>query len=266
MIEIDHTRTVLSFTGTDKEPFLQSLLTNSVCKLSTKTCVYAAFLTPQGKYVFDIFLYYTDDIIYAEIPKNRADFITARLSLYILRRDVQIQTRKDLYVYHATKEYKENFICCPDPRSLELGYRGLVVITIQGNRYNNINNTYYTKCIDQGIPLDTTDLRPDTSYVLEMGFARLNGVDFKKGCYIGQEITARMHHKTTLKKGLVKLVAETAFGPNDNSIVTDTGKEVGLVGLRIDNQALALIKLDAVSLSLNINNIPVNVSKVFSYE
>jgi len=258
-IFVDPTRSVLSMRGTDVRAFLQPLLTNSVDRLTPSEGLYAALLTPQGKYLSDLFFYGVKDVIYADIPKQRAGTLLARLSMYKLRRDVEIILEDTLAVFQATEQPRpvDVLVCTPDPRHQDLGYRG---VTQQTNLESNVDTEHLIRL---GIPLDTVDLRPDNSYILEMGFERLNGVDFKKGCYVGQEVTARMRHKTVLKKGLARLTFQTPLPHNINDISTAEGKVVGQVGSRNSHMALALIKKDSANNPLFVADIPVNVAEIF---
>lgn len=94
-----------------------------------------------------------------------------------------------------------------------------------------------------GVPEAGSELIPDDSYILEMGFERLHGVDFRKGCYVGQEVTARMKHKTELRKGLVR-VRITGTPPVPGTEITSGGRPAGLIGAVADGQGLAWLRFD----------------------
>jgi folate-binding protein YgfZ len=253
----DPSRSVLRFQGAEVRPFLQSLLTNSVDKVTPTTCVYASLLTPQGKYMADFFLYQADEVIFADVPEARAQSLLSRLTMYKLRRDVQIVLEKDLMIFVSdTKPETETVCYALDPRHEALGWRG-IMRTAEIPKHD-LTQRY----VELGIPQDGIDLLPEESYILEMGFDRLNGVDFKKGCYVGQEIVARMHHKTTLKKGLVQLIFDEPLSGEDLDVVSD-GKRAGRVGTRTNTGGLALMKLDAVDKALSVGGVTIKNNKIF---
>jgi tRNA-modifying protein YgfZ len=253
----DPSRSVLQFEGADVRPFLQSLLTNSVDKVTPTTCVYASLLTPQGKYLADFFLYQADEVIFADVPEARAQSLLSRLMMYKLRRDVQIVLEQDLMVFVSDTKPDADTVCdAPDPRHEALGWRG--VMQTADVPKHDLTQRY----IELGIPQDGIDLLPEESYILEMGFERLNGVDFRKGCYVGQEVVARMHHKTTLKKGLVQLAFDEPLSGDDLDVMAD-GKRVGRVGTRTDTHALALMKLDALDKMLSVGGVAIKNDKIF---
>jgi folate-binding protein YgfZ len=102
--------------------------------------------------------------------------------------------------------------------------------------------------VEHLIPEAVTDLVPDDSYILEMGFERLHGVDFRKGCYVGQEVTARMKHKTELRKGLVRVAVTGAAAPG--TLILSDGREAGRLGTRAGDRALAWLRLDRAATPL----------------
>lgn len=253
----DKMRSVLKLSGSESRPFLQSLLTNNIDALTPTSPIYAALLTPQGKYLADFFLYEVGGAIFADVPSARAPAILQRLMMYKLRRDLMIETQPELHVFYAHEAVTDSVCCLHDPRHTQLGWRGLT------QRTDLPAGDLTQEMIALGIPQDGTDLRPEDSYILEMGFERLNGVDFKKGCYVGQEIVARMHHKTTLKKCLVHLSFEAPLDDADLSVKADS-KTVGRIGTHTPRSALALMKREAVDKDLRVGRFSAYVENVFS--
>jgi folate-binding protein YgfZ len=200
------TRRILRLTGADARDFLQGLITNDVAKVD-QGLVYAALLTPQGKYLADFFVFAEGDDLLIDVDESLAASLAKRLSMYRLRADVQISDT-DLQVKRGTGPAPEGALM--DPRHDALGWR--LYGTEGGDDGSNWDAIRVAHCIPQtGI-----ELGPD-SYILEAGFERLNGVDFRKGCYVGQEVTARMKHKTELRKGLVT-VAVSGSAPSGSEI------------------------------------------------
>ena len=184
------TRAILEITGSDAEHFLQGLVTNDVSKLD-QGLVYAALLTPQGKYIADFFLLRRGEAILLDVDATLADDLVRRLTMYKLRSDVTIAA-SPLKVRRGTGEPPQG--ATSDPRHPALGWR------LYGEEDGDDGSDFDAIRVAQCIPETGVELTPDT-FILEAGFERLNGVDFKKGCYVGQEVTARMKHKTELRKG-----------------------------------------------------------------
>lgn len=189
------TRRILRLTGTDAKTFLQGLITNDVLKLE-QGMIYAALLTPQGKYLADFFVLSDGDAILIDVDETQGDMLLQRLSMYKLRADVAIAPA-DLHVHrgvHATPP--DGFA---DPRHPALGWRAY-----RDTPQTDDTTDWTALRVAHLIPQAGEELTSDT-FILEAGFDRLNGVDFRKGCYVGQEVTARMRHKATLRKGLARV-------------------------------------------------------------
>ena len=217
----------------DTVEFLQGLITNDVAKL-TKGLVYAALLTPQGKYIADFFLAADGDDVLLDVDDSLADTLAQRLSLYKLRADVTIALA-GLNLQRGTGPAPDG--AQPDPRHPDLGWRAYSPAP------EAQDDTDWTALrVAHLIPESGIELGPE-SYILEAGFEALNGVDFRKGCYVGQEVTARMQHKTTLKKGLARVRLEGA-AQTGAEIVTEAGKPAGRLGTVSGDQALAYLRFD----------------------
>lgn len=228
-------RRVLIIGGKDAHEFLQGLVTNDVSKIETGL-VYAALLTPQGKFLVDFFLCKHPDGILLDVQEDQADALVTRLSMYKLRADVTID-QAPLHVHRGLGPVPEDAF--PDPRSEELGWRGYRDAPATAEVTN-----WTQQRIAACVPETGVELGPD-SYILEMGFERLNGVDFKKGCYVGQEVTARMKHKTELRKGLASVNVSGPAKPGTE--ITADGKHVGTLHSRVGDKALAYLRFDRAS-------------------
>ncbi|WP_224826555.1 folate-binding protein [Cognatishimia sp. MH4019] len=224
-------RSIFSVTGSDRATFLQGMVTNDVDKLKDGI-VYTALLTPQGKYLADFFLIPADDAILIDIKTEIAAPTLQRLTMYKLRADVQI-AESPLKVGRGTGPMPEGAF--PDPRHDALGWRHYAETP-------HSDETDWTALrVTHQIPETGVELTPDT-YILEVGFENLNGVDFRKGCYVGQEVTARMKHKTELRKGLAQVAVsgDAATGAQ----ITKDGKAVGTLLSRAGDKALAYLRFD----------------------
>ncbi|MFW2543825.1 YgfZ/GcvT domain-containing protein [Primorskyibacter sp. 2E107] len=235
-------RKVLRVSGADAADFLQGLITNDVSRLKDGL-VYAALLTPQGKYLADFFLVPDGEAILLDADAEQADSLMQRLSLYKLRSKVDI-TQTDTVVTRGLGTPPEGAFA--DPRDPSLGWRGYA-----GQPGEDVD--WDALRVAGCVPASGIELTPDT-FILEAGFERLNGVDFKKGCYVGQEVTARMKHKTELRKGLakVRVQGQTPIGtevlagekPAGTLYTQSTG--AGIAYLRFDRATGALTAGDAV--------------------
>ncbi|MEI4195969.1 CAF17-like 4Fe-4S cluster assembly/insertion protein YgfZ [Roseovarius sp. E0-M6] len=224
-------RRIIEVTGPEAKDFLQGLVTNDIQKLS-EGLVYAALLTPQGKYIADFFLVAADDAIWLDVEEGLALSLMQRLSMYKLRADVTL-TETDVKVRRGTGEPPKGAL--DDPRHLALGWR------LYGSEEGDDGSDWESIRVAHCIPETGIELTPDT-FILEAGFERLNGVDFRKGCYVGQEIAARMKHKTELRKGLatVEIDGSAPVG----TPITAGEKAAGTLYTQAGDQAIAYLRFD----------------------
>ncbi len=234
----DNRRVVLRISGADARDLLQDLVTNNLDWLEAGKLIYSALLTPQGKYLFDFFVTTDGDAILMEVAKDRAPALAQRLLMYRLRREMEIEAL-DLTVSLHWGEGEVPKGAMTDPRDGRLGWRcyGAPVAGETAGRA-----AYDALRIATMTPETGIELIPDDSYILEMGFERLNGVDFRKGCYVGQEVTARMKHKTELRKGLAIVDVEGAASAGDT--IDCDGKAAGQLHTVSGSKALAYLRFD----------------------
>ncbi|MGD2001867.1 MAG: folate-binding protein [Paracoccaceae bacterium] len=242
-------RKVFRFSGTDARKFLQNLITNDIKRLDTGP-VYSALLTPQGKFIADFFLIPDGNDILMDVDTDAAAPLIPRLNMYKLRADVTI-SETNLIVSRGLKDAPEGAVA--DPRDANLGWR------YYGAEDHNTDTVDWDVLrVDHKIPEMGRELDAE-SYILEMGFEGLNGVDFRKGCYVGQEVTARMKHKTELRKGLVRLVSDADIP--ENADVVSNGKVIGRTHTSAGKRALAYLRYDRVDGDISVNDIPVTWQK-----
>jgi tRNA-modifying protein YgfZ len=230
------TRTIWALTGKDALGFLQGLVSNDLRPLERPPgIVWAALLTPQGKYLADFFVVgLTDGALLIDIATPLAADTLRRLTLYRLRADVQI-VPSPLTMTRGLGVAPEGAL--PDPRHSALGWRHY------GAAMPEADIDWDAIRVQHLIPESGIELIPDDSYILEAGFERLHGVDFRKGCYVGQEVTARMKHKTELKKGLVRVAIE-GFAPVGTEITSQDDKPAGTLFTQSGGFAIAYLRLD----------------------
>ncbi|MGR3661325.1 MAG: CAF17-like 4Fe-4S cluster assembly/insertion protein YgfZ [Paracoccaceae bacterium] len=224
-------RVIFAIAGADRVKFLQGLVTNDV---EQEGLIYAALLTPQGKYLADFFLLAQVDCILLDVKNILADGLLQRLNMYKLRAEVTIN-RSDLSVQRGLGETPADAFA--DPRSEALGWRSYGK-TISDDPTIDWDAIRVARCI----PETGIELIANEGFILEAGFENLSGVDFKKGCYVGQEIVARMKHKTELRKGFVTVVVE-GDAPIGTDILAE-GRPVGKLFSQAGGQAIAYLRFD----------------------
>ena len=213
------------------EKFLQGLVTNDINRLQ-EGILYAALLTPQGKYMADFFLLRDNDAILLDVAENMADTLASRMKMHVLRANVNI-CNADIRVFLGTGNSPERAYA--DPRHPDMGWR------LYGDQEGDDGTDWDEIRVKHCIPESGVELT-QSSYILEAGFERLNGVDFKKGCFVGQEVTARMKHKTKLRKGLA-IVEIDGAAPVGTSIKRD-GNIIGNLFTQSGARAIAYLRFD----------------------
>ena len=228
-------RHILRLQGADIDTFLQDLVTNDLKGLADGL-VYAALLTPQGKFLSDFFLARDGNDILMDLPHSTAEAMSKRLMMYRLRADVTIED-SGLNLRRGTGALPEGAFA--DPRHPELGWRAYAdgPETDDGTDWDALR-------VAHCIPETGVELTPDT-FILEAGFERLNGVDFHKGCYVGQEVTARMKHKIELRKGLATVSLDGVAAAGDE--ILSAAKPVGTLRTVAGDKAIAFLRFDRVS-------------------
>lgn len=234
-------RSVLSISGADRVSFLQGLVTNDVNK-AAGGIIYTALLTPQGKFIADFFVIGEDDCLLIDVATSHAQTLGQRLMMYRLRAAVTIE-QTDLVVSRGTGPAPA--AAYTDPRHPALGWRAYTQNDISdGTDFEALR-------VEHMIPATGVELTPDT-YILEAGFEALHGVDFKKGCFVGQEIVARMKHKTVLKKGLARVLINGAAQTGDE--ITAGGKPVGTLYSISGDHGLAYLRFDRAEGTMQAGN------------
>jgi folate-binding protein YgfZ len=238
-------RAVLAFTGPDRAAFLNGLVSNDVTKAAPDRAVWAALLTSQGKYLFDFFVFATEDALLLEVRAEDIPALTQKLSRYKLRAAVDIAPAA--YTVYAAWDGAPPAaeIAAPDPRHPRAGYRLLSATPLPATASAA---DYAAHRIGLGLPDGPPDLEPEKTLLLEANFDTLNGVDFAKGCYMGQEITARTKYRGLVKRRLVPVILVSPLPPS-TPILAD-GLEVGDIRSSAGTLALAMLRLDALDKTL----------------
>lgn len=206
-------RAVLRIAGNEARPFLQGLVTQDMAAVTPATPQWAALLSAQGKALFDFILWADDDAILIDCEADATDALAKRLTLYRLRRAVTIE-RSDLAVHWSPTGTHG----VPDPRLAALGQRWLAA---PGDRAEG----WTEHRLRHGVTEGRAELGDGQTLWLECNARELNGVSFTKGCYVGQENTARMNYRSTVNRRLV-VVPRTTPGPRTRLIYEDLGLAV----------------------------------------
>ena len=249
-------RAVLAVSGGDASGFLQGLVTNDVGRLAGGGAIHAALLTPQGKYLFDFLVFARDGAFCLDCEAEARPALAKRLKMYKLRADVAINAALPDPVFALFGDGAEaeagrfaGADAFADPRHPALGARVVGISAEETLRAAGAVEApraeYDALRLSHGIPDGRRDLVPEKSFLLENGFDELNGVDFEKGCYVGQEVTARMKHRNLVRKRLVPVRIDGA-APEPGTPVHRDGSEVGEMRSSAGALGLALLRIDAI--------------------
>ena len=242
-------RAVLRVTGADARKFLQGMLTNDVGKLADGQAMYAGLLAPQGKILFELFVVAAREDLLIDVAKDRLAELIKRLVFYRLRSKVEMKEEPDLAVaavWGASPRLPDGAIAYPDPRLATLGLRVLLPGSASFSELGCARAAeadYHAMRIRLGVPEGGRDYRFGDTFPHEALFDQLNGVDFKKGCYVGQELVSRMEHRGLARKRVVPVEGKAELPPSGTE-VTAGGVPIGTLGSSSGTSGLALIRLD----------------------
>ena len=259
-------RGLLAVNGEDRRDFLQGLISNDTDRISSDCAIYAALLTPQGKYLHDFFVFQYAGALVLDCERERLDDLKKRLTIYKLRARVELNDlSRDFAVAAVTGAGTlEAFglvaepgrattfvggLVYVDPRLAAAGARAVLpradakqILTDAGFASGG-DGEYDAHRLALGLPDGSLDLVVEKSILLESGFEELNGVDWQKGCYMGQELTARTKYRGLIKKRLVPVAVDGPL-PEPGTLVMRDGKEAGEMRSGADGRALALMRLE----------------------
>ena len=247
-------RAVISISGADAKPFLQGLVTNDVDLVAPDRAIYAALLTPQGKFLHDFFIAELDGRLLLDCAAARIADLLKRLKMYRLRAKAEIADESAEWGLWAllpgggtagSAGARRGGIVFTDPRHAALGHRAIMPAGTdmsESGLKEGAFEDYEALRIGLGVPASDSDLIAEKSLLLEYGFDELHGVSFEKGCYVGQEVTARMKHRDLVKKRLFPVALEGPVAPG--TAVMAGPVEAGEIRSVLDGRATALLRLD----------------------
>ena len=256
-------RGILYINGQDSEKFLQNLISNDIEKVNENKSCFASLLSPQGKFLFDFIVIKHKDGYLLDCEKRIVDQLYKKLVTYKLRSDVEILNLSNEFVVAAfnhekflsiegakdelgyTTKYNEDHVLL-DPRNKKLGGRIIanlekLYMSLKKMKLKSSNiDEYYKLSFELGIPQSNMDQLQEKLFGIECNFVELNAIDFKKGCYVGQENTSRIKNKDKLNKRLLPLQVKKG-SINNNDPITSNNVEIGKV-LIANKFSFALIK------------------------
>ena len=234
-------RSVLSVEGEDRVAFLQGLVSNDVAEAAPGRAVWAALLSPQGKWLADFFILSDGGSLFLDCEAGQAATLAAKLSRFRLRSRVAVAP-SPLRVFAGWGEAPvAPGIVAPDPRLPEAGWRVLAADAPT----NADADGWDEHRLRLGLPNGSCDLQADKTVLLEAGFDELGGVSWTKGCYMGQELTARTRYRGLVKRRLVPVDIEGPAPAPDTPLLLD-GAEVGTMRSSRGGRGLALLRVQAV--------------------
>ncbi len=262
-------RGLLAVGGEDSRAFLQGLVSNDVTKVSPARAVWAALLTPQGKFLHDFFIIEVTGALLLDCEAARLPDLKRRLGLYKLRSKVTIEDRSADFAVAAlmgtgtlaalalpagtgAARAVDGGTVFADPRHPAAGARAIlprqaIGATLAGLGFTEASPAAYDReRIALGLPDGSRDLEVEKAILLENGFDELNGVAWDKGCYMGQELTARTKYRGLIKKRLMPVAIQGPVPPPGTPI-TMNGEDAGEMRSSADGLGLALLRLEKIA-------------------
>ncbi|GGC37721.1 glycine cleavage system protein T [Siccirubricoccus deserti] len=239
-------RGVVEVAGEDRVAFLQGLVSNDVAAAAPGRAVFAALLTPQGKWLADFFILAEGDRLLLDCEAAQVPMLMPRLSRFRLRSKVALRDASAEFVVHAGwggAPLPTDAITAPDPRLPEAGWRTLATAPLPGTEATPEDWDRHRLML--GLPEGSHDLVPEQSVLLEAGYDELQGVSWSKGCYMGQELTARTKYRGLLKRRLVPVGVDGPM-PEAGTPILSNGAELGQMRSGRDGLGIALLRLEAL--------------------
>ena len=233
-------RSILLVSGNDSEQFLQGIVTCDIKSIEEKSS-YGSILTPQGKLLYDFIISKMNNNFLIDTAESSIDGLIKLLNIYRLRSEVKLDKRDDLSVIVDLNNKKENLDNI-DPRINEIGTREILN---SKDEFSNINEDDYEKQkIKLGVAEVGSEIKSGELFPMEANLDHLKGIDFKKGCFIGQEVTSRMYRKGKVKKRIIGFKSKDNFTINEELVYND--QTIGTVIKKIEDYGLALVKIEKI--------------------
>lgn len=243
-------RKILRINGPNAKHYLQGLITNNINNVDKGSMIYSLFLNEKGRILYDSFICSEENSssFLLDHDSRKSEELIQHLNKYKLRSKFSIDILPDLKVWNIDddkmllKEFKSPFKAFVDPRSSKLGYR----VIADYSSLTTSTESYLNKRYKLGIPEGIDELIPNVSLPLESNADIMNGIDFSKGCYIGQELTIRTHHTGVIRKRIIPIRPSTTKTPLGFGSIFCDEKQVGKVLTFNNNYALCLFRLESL--------------------
>jgi len=251
-------RALLGLKGRDKEAFLQSTITQDITLLNSQKAIYSAHLTTKGKFLFDFFVADMDDMYVIDCHKDELMPLAQSLHQYVITKDVEFHDLTgDYHLTVSDKAIENSALSYPDPRHKDLGWRNWLS---QKPEKSAPMADYTQKRIDLKIIDGAYDAVKEKTLINELGFESLNGVSFNKGCYVGQELTARTKFRTEPKKKIVQVTLESDETVERGSVILCGNMDAGWLFSNQNGTGLALIRTRYLEKDLTLAGKPLHIT------
>ncbi|CAN5145703.1 folate-binding protein YgfZ [soil metagenome] len=247
-------RALIRVSGVDAKPFLHNLLTQDVETLADGQIRFGALLSPPGRLLFDLFLIGDGAAVLLDVAADRREALMQRLSMYRLRAQVEIAADERL-IFASWPDVAEGFTA--DPRTPLLG----------GRRYSHSAAATATEAdydahrLGVGVPDPARDMAVDRTYPIEADFDLLNGIDFHKGCFVGQETTSRMKRRGAIKNRMMPIAFHGPPPAMGAEVLLNGDRRAGEVMTGVSGGAIALLRLDRIHGALTVEGRLVHVRR-----
>jgi len=246
-------RSALCITGDDVTGYLQGFLTQDMKLLDTQKLTYSALLTAQGKLDYDFFIFKQGDMVILECETGRVESLRQRLSMFRLRRNIELNiVPVQVVALWGDNDVLKAFSYPTDPRHTALGLRNITFQPIDKSEYLSavqVEFNFYDRLrLEAGVPDGSRDISWGEDTVADVGLEKFNAISFTKGCYLGQELTSRMHHRGLGKRGLYPVSITGAALPPFTDLLAD-GNLIGEMRSSNGHMGLAMLRHDSLKIA-----------------
>ena len=268
----DSSSKFIEISGEDKAEFLQGLISNDIYKCKNDKPIYSCFLSPQGKFLADFFIFRQNDNYVIEIHEKYFESFLSKLKIYKLRSNVILKHNENItsIILFTNKDFeiKDTIIKFIDPRKKNIGKK-VYINNKNLPKIDNLEEMYFNKykeiLMKNLVPFTSDDLNENKSLLLENNFKNLNAIDWDKGCYVGQEITARMKYRSLIKKQIYNLEIISGNINIGDSIEINNNK-VGYVISKVNNYILCMLSIKSANTIIeNKTNLEINDSIILNF-
>ncbi len=268
----DSSSKFIEISGEDKAEFLQGLISNDIYKCKNDKPIYSCFLSPQGKFLADFFIFLQNNNYVIEIHEKYFESFLSKLKIYKLRSNVILKHNENItsIILFTNKdiEIKDTIIKFSDPRKKNIGIK-IYINNKNLPKIDNLEEMYLNKykeiLMKNLVPFTPDDLNENKSLLLENNFQNLNAIDWDKGCYVGQEITARMKYRSLIKKQIYNLEIIDGNINAGDSIEINNNK-IGYVISKVNNYILCMLNIKSANKIIeNKTNLEINDSIILNF-